>query len=91
MSVTGYLRHYRVQVERRGLLPWRKLGEPFDLLRHECPQAELVDFRFRAIRPTFDINKFYVCGAPQADGKTIHLWARNHQGWLTMDATATTR
>ena len=62
-----------------------------DLLRHECPQAELVDFRFRAIRPTFDINKFYVCGAPQADGKTIHLWARDHQGWLTMDATATTR
>jgi len=62
-----------------------------DLLRHERPQAELIDFRFRAIRPTFDINKFYVCGAPQADGKTIHLWARDHEGWLTMDATATTR
>ena len=24
----------------------------------------------------------------QADGKTFRLWARDHEGWLTMDATA---
>ena len=25
----------------------------------------------------------------QADGKTIRLWAKDHEGWLAMDATAT--
>ena len=26
-----------------------------------------------------------------ADGKTVQLWAQDHEGWLTMDATATLR
>ena len=25
------------------------------------------------------------------DGKTVRLWAQDHEGWLTMDATATLR
>ncbi|GAB4056802.1 FAS1-like dehydratase domain-containing protein [Uliginosibacterium sediminicola] len=62
-----------------------------DLLRHQLPDAELARFEFRAVRPIFDINHFFVCGEPQADGKTIHLWARDHEGWLTMDATAVLR
>jgi 3-methylfumaryl-CoA hydratase len=60
-----------------------------DLLRHERPDAEVVAYRFKAVRPTFDINPFHVCGEPLADGKTFHLWAKDHEGWLTMDATAT--
>ena len=59
-----------------------------DLLRHQLPDAEVTRYEFRAVRPTFDINHFFVCGEPQADGKTIRLWARDHEGWLTMDATA---
>src|SRR5450631_3442423 len=59
-----------------------------DLLRHQLPDAELARYEFRAIRPTFDINHFHVCGDPDADGKKFHLWARDHEGWLTMDATA---
>jgi len=62
-----------------------------DLLRHQRPEAEIASFEFRAVRPTFDINEFFVCGCPQADGKTIHLWARDHEGWLTMEATAVLR
>ena len=62
-----------------------------DLLRHERPEAEVLEYRFRAIRPTFDINSFSVCGAPQPDGKTVRLWGKNHEGWLTMDATAVIR
>ena len=27
----------------------------------------------------------------QPDGKTVRLWAQDHEGWLTMDATATLR
>ena len=59
-----------------------------DLLRHQLPDALVARYEFRAIRPTFDINHFLVCGEPQPDGKTFHLWAKDHEGWLTMDATA---
>jgi 3-methylfumaryl-CoA hydratase len=60
-----------------------------DLLRREMPEAQVERFSFRAVRPTFDINHFFVCGEPAADGKTIHVWAHDHEGWLTMDAHAT--
>jgi 3-methylfumaryl-CoA hydratase len=59
-----------------------------DLLRHKLPDAELASYEFRAVRPVFDINHFFVCGEPQADGKTFRLWAKDHEGWLTMEATA---
>lgn len=59
-----------------------------DLLRHERPEAEVVDFRFRAVQPIFDTHPFLVCGAPQANGRTIRLWAQDHAGALAMDATA---
>ena len=62
-----------------------------DLLRHQLPDAEVARYEFRAVRPVFDINHFFVCGEPQPDGKTFRLWARDHEGWLTMDATAVIR
>jgi 3-methylfumaryl-CoA hydratase len=62
-----------------------------DLLRRHAPGAEVASFRFKAVRPTFDLHPFAVCGAPQPDGKTVRLWAQDHEGWLTMDATATLR
>ncbi|MDB5581256.1 MAG: hypothetical protein JWR80_6432 [Bradyrhizobium sp.] len=60
-----------------------------DLLRREQPQAKVKRFEFKAVRPTFDINPFSVHGQPSADGKSVRLWGRDHEGWLTMDATAT--
>jgi 3-methylfumaryl-CoA hydratase len=62
-----------------------------DLLRRQLPDAEVASFCFKAVRPTFDLNAFHVSGQPQADGKTIGLWASDHEGWLTMDATAVLR
>jgi 3-methylfumaryl-CoA hydratase len=62
-----------------------------DLLRRNAPDADVASFRFKAVRPTFDLNSFKVNGAPQQDGKTVRLWAEDHEGWLTMDATATLR
>ena len=62
-----------------------------DLLRRERPDAEVASFRFKAVRPTFDLHPFRVNGQPQADGKTVRLWAADHEGWLTMEATATLR
>jgi 3-methylfumaryl-CoA hydratase len=59
-----------------------------DLLRRQMPQAQVEHFEFRAVRPTFDLHPFGVCGEPAADGKSVRLWGRDHEGWLTMDATA---
>jgi 3-methylfumaryl-CoA hydratase len=61
-----------------------------DLLRREMPEAEVSRFQFKAIRPLFDLEAFSVCGQ-KGDGKTVQLWAQDHEGWLTMDATAVLR
>jgi 3-methylfumaryl-CoA hydratase len=59
-----------------------------DLLRTERPDAVVRRYEFRAVRPLFDINAFDVCGEPSEDGKSVRLWAKDHEGWLAMDATA---
>ncbi len=60
-----------------------------DLLRKNLPQARVSHFEFRAVRPVFDIEPFRLHGKPAADGKTVQLWTEDHEGWLTMQATAT--
>ncbi len=60
-----------------------------DLLRRNMPEAKVTGFEFRAVRPVFDIAPFTVHGKPSADGKTVQLWTQDHEGWLTMQATAT--
>ena len=62
-----------------------------DLLRRQMPDADVARFSFKAVRPTFDLHPFQVNGELGADGKTVKLWAQDHEGWLTMDATATLR
>ena len=59
-----------------------------DLFRQNMPNKSLSKFEFRALRPTFDIHDFQIKGTPNPDG-TISLWALDHEGWLTMQATAT--
>jgi 3-methylfumaryl-CoA hydratase len=60
-----------------------------DLLRRQLPQSEVADFRFKAVRPTFDGQPLRISGS--RDGPTVRLWAQDHEGWLTMDAVATLR
>jgi 3-methylfumaryl-CoA hydratase len=89
-----YDRQYVTQEEGYpGLIVHGPLIAPLlmDLLRREMPGADVASFRFKAVRPTFDLDAFHVSGQPQADGKTIRLWASDHDGWLTMDATAVLR
>lgn len=57
-----------------------------DLLRRNAPDAQVATFRFKAVRPTFDLHPFKVNG--RREGKEVRLWAQDHEGWLTMDATA---
>jgi len=58
-----------------------------DLLRRNLPDAAVRGFSFRAIRPLFDIHRFTVCGRTGNENK-VALWARDHEGWLTMEADA---
>jgi 3-methylfumaryl-CoA hydratase len=58
-----------------------------DLLRRQQPEARVRRFSFKAVRPIFDIHRFSVCGKP--DGERRHsLWARDHEGFLAMQAQA---
>ena len=60
-----------------------------DLLRREMPGAVVAAFDFKAVRPTFDLHPFSVQGRPSADGRSVELWAQDHEGWLTMQGSAT--
>ncbi|MBI4293231.1 MAG: MaoC family dehydratase N-terminal domain-containing protein [Betaproteobacteria bacterium] len=60
-----------------------------DVLRRNMPGASVATFSFRAMKPLFANTPFAVCGRPENDGKTVALWARDAEGWLAMDATAT--
>ena len=59
-----------------------------DLLRRNLPTAAIAAFEFKALQPLFDIAPFSVHGQPEADGKTVRLWARDAEGWLAMSASA---
>ncbi len=59
-----------------------------DLLRRSLPDAQVLTFDFRAVRPTFDLHPFSVHGKLSSDGKTVELWGQDHEGLLTMQGTA---
>jgi 3-methylfumaryl-CoA hydratase len=59
-----------------------------DLVQRNLPQARMTSFSFRAVGPLFDIEPFTVCGSPDADGRTVRLWAKNMRGELAMQAEA---
>jgi len=61
-----------------------------DLVRRHTDRS-IRSFEFKALRPTFecaDQRMLRVSGEPDANGLSIHLWAQDHEGWLTMQATA---
>ncbi|MCM2253409.1 MAG: MaoC family dehydratase N-terminal domain-containing protein [Ramlibacter sp.] len=59
-----------------------------DLVRRHAPGAFVQRFDFKAVRPTFDLNPFRVNAQPSPDGKAVRFWAQDHEGWLTMQASA---
>ncbi len=97
-----YDRHYVTEVEGYpGLIVHGPLIATLlvDLARRQMPGAVFQKFDFKAVRPTFaavDVQPLRVNGQPEAprlnasaDGKTsVRLWAEDHEGWLTMQATA---
>ncbi len=60
-----------------------------DLLQRNMPEARMSAFSFRSVGTLFDTEPFTVCGRPDPDGRTVHLWAQNMRGDLAMQAEAT--
>lgn len=60
-----------------------------DLLRRNLPDASVAHFSFRAIKPLFDTEPFWICGKAEPGVATVRLWAKDAHGFLAMDATAT--
>ncbi len=58
-----------------------------DLVNRQAPQQQIRRFEFKAVRPTFDLHAFKVNGVLSDDGNAAQLWAQDHEGWLTMQAT----
>ncbi|RYX96020.1 MAG: acyl-CoA dehydrogenase [Comamonadaceae bacterium] len=86
-----YDRRYVTEVEGYpGLIVHGPLIATFlvELVRDQLPGARITGFQFRALKPVFDTAPFKVHGKPSADGKTVQLWTEDHDGWLTMQATA---
>lgn len=53
-----------------------------ELQRNKLPDAQIKDFKFRAVRPTFDTTPFKVQG--KLDGKSLSLWSVDDEGALCM-------
>ncbi len=58
-----------------------------DLVRRNSPEAFIKSFNFKAVRPTFDLHPFRLNGQASEDGKSVRLWAEDHEGWLTMQGS----
>ncbi len=58
-----------------------------DLQRRQLPDARLKHFKFRAMRPTFDLHPFRLEG--KQDGSELSLWSSDHDGFLCMSIRAT--
>ena len=60
-----------------------------DLVARNLPHATVSTFSFRAVAPLFDAAPFFVCGRPDAGGRSVRLWVKGTAGELAMEATAT--
>ena len=58
-----------------------------DLVRRHAPAAFIKQFHFKAVRPTFDLYPFRLNAQPSEDGRSVRVWAQDHEGWLTMQGT----
>lgn len=57
-----------------------------DLLRRNAPDRRLAQLELKALRPTFEGRALRLYGSPRDAG--AELWAADHEGVLTMKATA---
>ena len=59
-----------------------------DLVRRELSDRSIERFRFRALRPTFDVSPFTVEGAPAENERHLRLWTTDNGGQTAVEAEA---
>src|SRR5262249_11844348 len=59
-----------------------------DLIRRQLPDRSVESFRFRALRPTFDISPFTVEGAPVDSDRHLPLGTTDNRGQIGVEAEA---
>lgn len=57
-----------------------------DLVYRQLPHVSVKQFRFKALRPIFDLNSFSLHGEPGDGLNNIKLWIKDHDGLLAMEA-----
>ena len=57
-----------------------------DLVRQQAPNAAVEHYDYRAVRPLIDGNPFQIQGCKTDEG--FSLWVVDHEGAMTMQATA---
>ena len=53
-------------------------------MRRHAPDDLVTGFQFKAVRPTFDLHPFRLNAQPSPDGRSVRVWAQDHEGWLTL-------
>jgi 3-methylfumaryl-CoA hydratase len=59
-----------------------------DLVSRNLPKVGIIAFDFRSLAPLFVHQQIELQGTPGEDGKSIRLWATDHNNILAMQATA---
>jgi len=55
-----------------------------NLVRCQLPDATISQLSFKLMRPTFDQRPLRLHAQPAPDGRSVRVWASDHEGWLTM-------
>ena len=59
-----------------------------ELIFRQAPGAQVLEYGFRALKPVFAAQPFFLCGAPGDDRRKINLWVRDADGHLCLQASA---
>ena len=59
-----------------------------ELLREHAPDASVERFRFKALRPAFDVAPFELRGEPGPAPRQVRLWSTDDRGRIAMEAEA---
>lgn len=85
--------HYdRDYATRRELYPGLVVHGPLlatlllELVSQQAPGCRVSQFRFRAVRPTFDLAPIHLRGRRQ--GKNVELWSADHENFTGVIASA---
>ena len=62
-----------------------------DSIARNLPGQALRTFEYRAVRPLFCGNPVGLKGARSADGKSVEVWAEDHQGFVAMRGSGALR